>query len=177
MIYEKSDKALLFGIDEVIHSFQTRFETYFMTNITDKHIYGKIEKHTDSNGYVLPDWLNSNGKYIDVFNDNKKSLVIGFYVKDSRKILNKVVAECDVDIIFTCNLNKVFVDEIPRSDEKFIVRVIQFLKNYNFIYEGVNTGVAEVFKDFDRDKIMYNDLHPYFVMSVSGKMRYQFNKC
>jgi hypothetical protein len=88
-----------------------------------------------------------------------------------------VVAECDVDIIFTCNLNKVFVDEIPRSDEKFIIRVIQFLKNYNFIYEGVNTGVAEVFKDFDRDKIMYNDLHPYFVMSVSGKMRYQFNKC
>jgi len=173
-IYARSNRV---GIDQAIY----RIQNLINDNITwvDTHIYGRIYRNRKNKDSIyIAESYESGKEYTQIFVDDNKGGIVGFYVKNSREVnQNTIIA--DVEVICTVNIETIYTSSL-REDEKALIEMNQLLQkahNMGLTINEVNTKNDVVFTDFDKENIKFRDMHPFFNFSFSGTLEYKANLC
>lgn len=166
-IYAKANPV---GLDAKIHRVQQKLSDWLEWENID--IYGRlyVEKN-DKNEKVALAYLSS-GEYSEIFFDDKKAAVFGFFVSDTRNGVN--MTEVPVELVCSCNLNALY-DTTERMDEEVLTEVSRIIK---FITlrpneRNIKTGLDNVFSRIDTNRIRFRDMHPWFNFSIGFDLVYK----
>lgn len=173
MIYAPVEK---YGIDKGIYNIQEALYNIMLSDDckwTDIHLYGRIYKtETETGG--RPEIYTKNRNYKPVFVNDTKGAEIGFYVT-GRDFTNRV-DKASIRIIFTTNLEKL---QTKRNDEYILQQAKKWLISTNMMlsFGAINTGINDVFSDFETEQIKYRDMHPFFVFSFDVEITHEGSVC
>lgn len=169
MIYAKD---VTYGLDRIIKIIQTELSNG-LEWLGTFDVYGKIQP-TERDGKLIPECYVSGVDYKDVFNDDRKSAIIGFDLISRTIDKNKVNAT--LDVIFTVDLTKIY-GNVLRDDERSVKEAKEVLYRSKMVnsVNGIKTGIKDVFSRYDQSKIKHRDMQPFFVFSININCNYYDN--
>lgn len=164
-----------YGIDTQIKKVQNYLNNTL--SWTSPQIYGRIYRNQMLEGEAVvnvPEVFVSDNEYKQIFVDDTKTAIIGFYVT------NRDVEpyRATVDVIFTGNLDGIYGSSSLRLDEKAIIEAYRTLSRSGLLQvQDVKIGIQQVFADFSIEKIRHRDMHPLFCFSYTCEMGYSEDFC
>lgn len=167
------------GIDTVIQSIQTELYASLISRwVDDIDGYGRVYVNKGDNGFIAQYYIAEND-YKDVYYNDEKSGNFFFLTDKQSTTEDEYVYQNNTKIVFMLNLEKVVgsgrQDELVRRD------VIELLRNisYNrFTINGIDTGVEDVFRGLNSDKVNKADINPLHTFSVNVSINYYLtDKC
>lgn len=165
------------GVDIPIQRLQKLI--YSKLNWTKFELFGRIYKN-EIEGGIVPQYFVSGKEYKkDVYIDGQNNAHSFFVVSDEhKKYKDNVRFECEVKIIFTVNLKKLFPESINRPDSEMHKLIYDLIKSdRNFEITGVQTGMSNVLSGFNIKSIKTKDLHPWHTFSINSNLIYNINQC
>lgn len=162
------------GIDTKIDIIQKSvFKNIGWENI---EVYGRVYRNPTNNG-ITPEVYISGLEYKDVFTNDLKSGSVFFIDSETHKFLGGNDFEAEVKIVFMLDLKKLSGIELRNDSEVQNKAVTEIRKHKFFAIEKIEKGISTVFKGFDTSTIKINDMQPYHVFAVVGKLKYNINNC
>lgn len=168
------------GIDTVINSIQTDiYDALIERWLDDIDGYGRVYK-TDTGNGVVPRYYISSNDYKDVYYDDSRSGQFFFLTdEDSTTEDGGETYQNNAKVVFMVNLTKIIgdgrQDELARRDAVEILREYSFNK---FTITGIETGVKNVFRGLDSEKVNKADINPLHTFAVKIKLNYYItDKC
>jgi hypothetical protein len=165
-------KTIPYGLDKSIKDLQSYMDNNLTAWSGTRHIYGLLQK-TERNGKTYPEAYISGSTYKEVFIDDRIACSIGFI--DNERETNPYWM-ANVDCIFTVKLTDIYPLATTRENELALIYAENVLKP--FVREDtikIKTGINDVFRGFDTDKIKHRDMHPWFVFSFNFDIIYDNN--
>lgn len=161
------------GIDTKIDIIQNAVFKAFGENID---VYGRVYRNPNKNG-VAPEVYVSGLEYRDVFTNDLKSGSVFFIDSEIHKFLGGNDFESDIKVVFMLDLKKLSGVELRNDSEVQTKAILELKKHRFFTIEKIEKGIPTVFKGFDTSTIKINDMQPYHVFAVVGKLKYNINNC
>jgi hypothetical protein len=173
-IYARSNRV---GIDQAIY----RIQNLISNNLTwlDAHIYGRIYRNQNADSLFIPESFETGKEYKEIFVNDKKAGIVGFYVKDTRQSAENIHI-ASLDIICTVDVLRIYGSTL-REDEKALLEMQNILLSARSFglteINEVNTGNQSVFADFDKERIKFRDMQPFANFSFSCELQFNTNLC
>lgn len=164
-------KANPYGIDKKLKAIQTSLNSSLVDHWAGTiEIYGKIDA-TKRDDKIIPEVYVSGLEYKELFVNDSVTATIGFIVKDRTVIKNLITSK--VDVVFTVNLKKAYGNNL-REDEKAMIHAKKCLEKSMLCgaITKINTGIDDVFKGFDRERVKHRDMQPWLVFSLETEITY-----
>ena len=164
-------KTTPYGIDKKLKAVQTSLNSQLSKLwLGTIEVYGKIEP-TKRNDKIIPEVYVSGTEYREIFVNDRVTATIGFIVKDRAVANNLVTAK--IDIVFTVDLKKAYGVSL-REDEKAIIQAKKAVEKSMLCgaITKINTGIDDVFKGFDRERVKHRDMQPWLVFSLETEITY-----
>ena len=166
------------GLDAVLDTFQKDLYDSLASNLNFE-VYGfpRVYKNNTDKGVVPEIWNEAKNDYDEVFLDNNQDLSFFFIDGDVHTTDNGNFFKAPLKIVFIANLEK--FDTISRADSelhRLAVHSIQEDTYQDFIIDGIEKGVENVFRGFKTDQIQADDLQPWHIFAVTGKIGYYLNQ-
>jgi len=167
------------GIDTLIKSIQTDLYALLIERwVDDIDGYGRVYRNDTEKG-VVPMFYVSENDYKDVFYDDSKSGQFFFLTSADSSTEDEYVYQNETKVVFMVDLTKIVgtgrQDELARRD------VVEFLREIaieRFQITGVETGVKNVFRGLNSEKVNKADINPLHTFSVNIKLNYYItDKC
>jgi hypothetical protein len=161
------------GIDTVIKSIQTElYDELVLKWVDDIDGYGRVSR-TDTGDGVVPRYYLSENDYKDVYYDDSKSGQFFFLTSEDSSTEDEDVYHNDVKVVFMVDLTRMLgtdrQDELARTD---VVKILRSISDNRFEITGIETGVKNVFRGLDSEKVNKADTHPLHTFSVKIKLSY-----
>lgn len=170
------------GIDTVVQSIQNDvYSNLVLKWGSEIDGYGRVYKNKNSDGEIKPEYYLGEKEYKQVYHNDGIIATFFFVDSGSHKTEDEYVYTTDSKFVFMVNLEKAFVGDTDRSDEKAHRDVLEILRNVaheRFTITGVEKGVDNVLSEFDTKGIKFHDIHPYHCFSVDMNLSYYItDKC
>lgn len=167
------------GIDTVIQSIQTELYANLLASWSENvDGYGRVYINKKENNNIAQYFI-SEKDYKDVYVNDEKDAQFFFLTDENSTTDDEYVYKNKTKVVFIVNVENVF--GFGRNDEKARVEAINFLREIaygRFQIEGYDTGVDNVFRGLNTDKLKKADLHPFHVFSVNIDLNYYLtNNC
>lgn len=163
------------GVDKEINSCISKIDSFLNDNYSwDVDVYHKVYRERTNDGVYAPYVFVSDKDYKEVFLNDKTNGEVAFYLDNTREINGIVSVDCDV--IFSVNLDKVDSGSLKREDEKAMLVALAAVEEYGEV-TAINTGLDNVFSDFNTERIMFRNMQPYLNFSFSINLSYKNNRC
>lgn len=165
------------GIDRIIDNLQVLLWDgllLWQNAIKGYNSYSKAEKNEVENGR-LPEVFTGGKEYKEVFTDDDFSATSFFLVGNNRPIVDEVIVQATIDIIFQVNLQEIYGG---REDEQAHRDVFLILKNNPWTYsisDSLVTGISEVYSGLKIDQVKFDDMQPFHVFKVSMVAEYDMS--
>jgi len=168
-------KDTTYGIDKIIKSIQTNLQNK-LSWLGAVNIYGKLQRTERESGFLYEYWT-SNRDYTEVFINDKLAGVMGFVVRNPRRI-NGYYIEADVDVISTIDLTKIY-NNTRRDDERALNELKDILQGSVYVQQlnEIRENISNVFSDINTDLIKYRDMQPYYVFAINLTIKYNEDDC
>ena len=149
------------GIDKNILKFQNKINAIGWTNID---VYGRLYIE-EVNGQKIAKSHVGNGEYKEVFNDDQKTAVFGFFIGENRTGLNMI--KVPVELVCSCNLDSIYTTS-ERNDEEALLEVLKIVKKLTLLdhEREIKTGFENVFSRISTERLKWRDGHPWFTFSI-----------
>jgi len=162
------------GVDKAIQDIQD----FIFENLdwNDCSIYGRIFKLESDKG-ISPRAFVSGKDYKDIFTNDRQTASIYFNVDDKQTTKEGLLFTAKVQIVFMVNLKKINSNSVDRADTEIqtqAIKTVNKIRDFNF-NGSIDTGLKNVFKNFDVSRIPKVDMQPYHVFSLSGEIQYNLN--
>lgn len=169
-VYAKTNP---YGIDKKLLRIQNKIAELTWNNFD---VYGKLYIN-QKNGEKIAEAFIGDGEYKEVFVDDTKTAVFGFFIGDNRSGLNMI--RVPVELVCSCRLDKID-DETERNDEEVLLTVLKKIKRETGLLapqeQEIKTGLSNVFSRVSTDKFQYRDMQPWFNFSISFDLIYKNEK-
>lgn len=180
------------GVDVPIDKFQAYLSTQIVfPNISVSEWYPSIYVNPFDQGKTRkspnarqPEHFvfDSDNEYKEVFNDDKIDLLSFFLVDPFASFNNETKRFTQrVSMIFMVNLQQLYPGIAHRADEEFHMNVYNMWKVWNsrhdFNFVGYETRTENVFREFEREKIMFEDMHPRHCVRFNFDVTYEPSCC
>lgn len=161
------------GIDTSIKSIQTEiYDDLVVRWLDDIDGYGRVYR-TDTDKGVVPRYYVSEKDYKDVYYNDNKSGQFFFLTDEDSSTEDQEVYYNDIKIVFMVNLTKILgtgrQDEKARTD---VVTLLRSISDNRFEITGIETGIKNVFRGLDSEKINKADTQPLHTFCVKIKLSY-----
>lgn len=161
------------GIDTVIKSVQTElYDLLILKWVDDIDGYGRVNR-TDTGGGVVPRYYLSENDYKDVYYDDSKGGQFFFLTDEDSSTIDEDVYQNDVKVVFMVDLTRILGtgrrDELARTD---VVKILRSISYNRFEIKGIETGVKNVFRGLDSEKVNKADINPLHTFCVKIKLSY-----
>lgn len=166
------------GIDTVIDNLQVLLweGLELWQNATNGYnSYSKANKNESNDNGRLPEVFTGGKEYKEVFTDDNFSATSFFLVDNNRPIVDEVIVQATVDIIFQVNLQEIYSG---REDEQAHRDVFLILKDNPWTYsitDSLVTGISEVYSGLKIDQVNFDDIQPFHVFKVSMVVEYDMS--
>lgn len=171
-------KILPVGIDVPIGKIQSKLYEALVTNgtWTDYQSYHRAYKNKTKDGFKA-EVFTSRRDYKDVFLTDKYAVSSFFIAPNERPPIEQTYYSADIDIIFQCDLNKLFADSPHRSDEEFHNDIAVALSNMGneLKVTGMFEGIDDVYADFDTTQLDLDDMQPFHVVRFRMNVKYDYD--
>lgn len=143
---------------------------------TEVDFHGRVYKNPSKNANgLVPEVYTSAQEYKEVLTDDLRNGLV-FFSDSDKHVLKGFEMEADVSIIFILNLSKLKGD-LTRRDIDLQHEVLEvILKQKIFEFSELTTGLGAL-KEFDTSKIQLNNMQPWHIFSITGKIKYNINNC
>lgn len=166
------------GIDKPIDSFQSYLFSNIsiagMVNADNWESYPRIYLNPAVNGRK-PEYYILDKEYKSVLYDDNFLLTSYFVVGEDRP-LDDGIYTVDVSLILQADIQSLFPSITHRADEE-LIRVFQLAsKHYDrdtFYITGVETGIENVYREFDTTQITFDDMSEQFVVRFNYEVTYE----
>lgn len=171
MIYSKENPI---GIDHKIYLLQKSL--YSKTGWNNIEVYGRVYRNPNDGGYK-PEAYVKDGEYKDVFTNDLKSGTIFFIENEVHTFTGGYEFETEVKIVFMLDLKKLFGTNVRNDQEVHQKAILEVRKHKYFTLTKIEKGVENILKGFNTSNIKINDMQPYHVFAIVGKLKYSINQC
>jgi hypothetical protein len=161
------------GIDKKLLLFQTALNGLSWTNT---EVYGRLyvvdrDENKTAETYV------SGGDYKEVFVDDTKAAVFGFFVGDTITT-SSVAITVPVKLVCSCNLTTLY-GSTERKDEEAMLLVLKTVSSLLPSSEEkvISKKMADVFSEVTVERFKFRDMQPWFNFSISFNLSYSNNNC
>lgn len=145
----------------------------------DYNCYARVYKNRTKDGYI-PEAYIGGKNYRELLLDDKVKVLSYFSVGDTTTFAqNRLVT--NVGLVFMADLSKITNNQ-DRMDEKVrqdVVQLVQGIRFYGFSFQGVETGVDNVYREFSGARIVkgikFSDMHPNHCFRVNFTLSYKSN--
>jgi len=165
------------GIDTVIQSIQNELYSNLIVSWSENiDGYGRVYINKKQNENIAQYFIDEKD-YKDVYVNDEKDAQFFFLTDENSTTEDEYVYKNKTKVVFIVNLKKVF--DSGRVDSKARVNVINFLRNIaygRFQIEGYDTGVDNVFRGLNTDKLKKADLQPFHVFSINIDLNYYLDE-
>lgn len=161
------------GIDTKIDIIQ---KSIFKTIGENVDVYGRVYRNPNKSGVTAEVYV-SGLEYKDVFTNDMKSGSVFFIDSETHKFLGGNDFEAEIKIVFMLDLKKFSGVDLRNDSEVQTKAVLELKKHRFFTIDKIEKGIPTVFKGFDTSTIKINDMQPYHVFAVVGKLKYNINNC
>lgn len=167
------------GIDCEIQEMQTDMYEYLNGFYTfDVSAYGRSYKNKKNKKDSIPEvWNETKQEYEEVFLDDNLPFKFFFMDDTKHKTNDGILFTADIKIVFCVNLS--LINSTLRNDSEVHKRVIVCINDETFnefVVDGLEKGVEEVFRGYSTENITYTDIHPWHVFAITGTLSYYLNK-
>jgi len=162
-------KANPVGLDLALLRFQNSLNELTWTNF---EVYGKLYIEDDGKTKIAKAYSGSGEYTEDVFVDDRKTAVMGFFVDDTREGLS--IVKVPVTLVCSCRLDSIYTTT-ERSDEETICAVLNALGRIDKTAGQIKTGLRNVFSEVSWERFKFRDLHPWFNFSITFDVIYKNN--
>jgi hypothetical protein len=174
------------GVDSPIDGFQRMLYPKIVAvwgmetgSVKDYNSYARAYKNQTEDGYI-PEVFVGGKEYKEVLVDDRIKALSFFTVNDNISFSGNQL-KGQVSLLFFINLEKI-APGINRNDEKVrqqIIQMVQGTKSYGFDFQGVETGIDNVLRDFSGLRktigMKYRDMHPFHCFKLNFTVNYKSN--
>lgn len=171
MIYSKENPE---GIDQKINLLQKAIHNRIDWNNIE--VYGRVYRNPSDDGY-RPEAYVKDGEYKDVFTNDLKSATIFFIENEVHNFIGGYDFETEVKIVFMLDLKKIFGTNVRNDSEVQNKAILEVRKHKYFTLTKIEKGIDNILKGFNTSNIKINDMQPYHVFAIVGKLKYSINQC
>lgn len=167
------------GIDCGIKDMQQTLYPSLETKWTDLDMYGRVYRNRKG-GNTIPEIFDTKTqRYKDSFLDSKKRAAVFFIDGVRHTESDEGLMSADLKIVFLLNLQALFGDGY--LDDRAQLEAFQSVQDdvhANFEIDGLEKTLPTVFSGFDTSKMEGDDMNPYHVFAITGRLYYELsNKC
>lgn len=159
------------GIDKVIDRLQkglfAHYEKIFES--VDVDAYPRIYANNTKEGIVAEYYVGS-GEYKTV--QYFEGAIAYFFIdNDISNATDFKGYESEIRIVFFCDLSKLY-NQTERMDEKLVEDTLNGLQQFSHFFEPTKIvkGINNVMKEFRKDNMKWDDMHPNFCFEINGKI-------
>lgn len=162
------------GLDDLINDFQVFI--YDKLGLPNWESYPRVYLNPNARGR-LPEKYETNGEYKEVLYSDKFNMTSFFLADEKRDIIEgSDIMEVDVALIVQADLIKLFPAITHRADEElnnmFYNQSNQYFGNRAFRLKGIENGVDNVYKEFDRSRLKLEDMSNQYLVRFNYRVRY-----
>lgn len=170
MLYLKNNPE---GIDQKINIMQKSLHTKLEWKEID--VYGRVYRNPSDKGYKPEAYINDR-EYKDVLTNDLKTGTIFFIESETHSFISGYDFETDIKIVFMLDLEKISGN--TRNDVEIQNKALLEVRKHKFFsISKIEKGIENIFKGFDVTNIKLNDMQPYHVFAIVGKLKYNINNC
>lgn len=174
------------GIDEQIQytqgilykSLKQKWKTEGLNPDATLDVFGRIRKNPINPAGYYPEAYIGRGEYRDLYINDEVNATICFIEDDKDHDTDDMnqFYFADGKFVVMMNLKKCYPDIDHRADTEAQIDVInEIKKNKMFSITGVQKEIKNVFKGFNIEKIMTDDMQPFHIFAITGTMKYKIN--
>ncbi len=171
MIIQKTNPV---GLDEQINGFQSYL--WDKLGFSDWQMFPRVYMNQDVSLGLIPEYYDSDKDYYEVFYDDRFSVTSFFFRYSQIEVVNGYY-ECNVGLIFQADLIELFPSIMHRADEEFNDMIIKAWETRPLIYDfnllSVQFGIDQVYSEFKKDQIKYDDMSNQHVSRYNFRVRYE----
>ncbi|MBU3661000.1 MAG: hypothetical protein FGM14_14080 [Flavobacteriales bacterium] len=121
---------------------------------------------------------NGNGEYRECF-FNDYFYASSFFIANDLSEFRNGKMQQKASFIFQCKLKSLFPEIDHRADEELRNKLFQVFSNLDdsIVFEGFETGIENVYNEFDRTNLKYHDFGDFHVIRVNFKARFNGTCC
>jgi hypothetical protein len=166
------------GVDKIIDSLQDYL--YSDLNINDWESYPRAYKNPakfNDDQFVAE--VFANDEYYEVFFNDDFSLVTFFVVDDQREF-DAGFYTVGISLIIQANIKEIYPSITHRADEELLnafVNSIQYYSGEGVDLGDIETSVESVYREFDFEKLKFNDMNDLFVARINMTATYYTDCC
>ena len=167
------------GLDCAIKQFQTDlYNSLDETFDFEIEGYPRVYRNPNDDNDVIPEvWNEGKQEYEEIYLDDKNNLKFFFIDGETHTTDDGSYFTAPLKIVFIVNLSK--IDNVVRADahaQRIITSAIREDVNESFEFEDIEKGISNVFSGFKIDQINFDDMQPWHVFAVNGRLGYYLNK-
>lgn len=162
------------GLDKRIQDFQSHL--YSELGFTDWNCFPRVYVNESEKGLV-PEYYEGDKEYNEVLFDDNHDISSFFFRSSDETPGGDYYKECDVALVFQCDLPALFTSISHRADSEFDNLVYKALESYDmethFSWISTQHGIAKVYREFDKSKIKYTDMSQRYVVRFNVRARFE----
>ena len=172
-------KTTPIGIDVPIQKCQNRLaDSSTGLSWASADIYGRLYLNKNKDKEITAEAHKSGSEYRDIFVNDKLAGVIGFVVDTNRDSM-KGTQKCNVTLVCSVKLDKIYLNATERKDEEALQEVLRILHSIGgwTIKDMIAGNIDDVFTFMSTKKITFRDMQPYANFSIKCSVNYNNNIC
>ena len=118
------------------------------------------------------------GEYIEVFNDDNYAATSFYYTEDTRDFTEfGRLSNSTVSIIFQLDLATLYGTNKRYDEEAHRDVILAIQKTRTGEITTLETGIENVYSEFDTTQIQYDDMQPFHVFRIDFEVPYEYDCC
>jgi len=169
------DKDIQYTQGILFNNLKSKWATIGINPDLTFNVFGRVRKNPIQPTGFYPEAYIGGGEYRDLYLDDTVNATICFIEEDrdhSTDDFNEYYF-AEGKFVVMMNLKKCYPNINHRADSEAQADVIaQIKKNKMFTIDGVQKEIKNIFKGFNTDKIILDDMHPFHIFAITGTMKY-----
>jgi len=162
------------GVDKVIDSFQVYLDSLFIG--VDWVMYPRVYANPKKENLrsKVPEYF-EDLEYYETFMDDNHEMTSFFIVSPERSQKNGILKTKMSLVCQASRLSDLFPTITHRADEEFNDEFVNSFMNYSsssLDYTGMTTEIQNVYREFDKNEILIDDMNEYYVVRFNFDVNY-----
>ena len=163
------------GVDEVIDMYQTYL--WGKMSFNNWQMLPRVYTNETTDG-LIAEYYEGDVDYSGVFYDDTFN-ISSFFFRSSNIEPVDGYFECNISLIFQCDLDSLYPSINHRADEEFNNSILRYSYNFKarreFEFINAQFGIDDVYREFKRDQIKYSDMQERYVCRYNFRARYEIS--
>jgi hypothetical protein len=167
------------GLDKLIDKIQLKLNNQLDLGIWENNHRAYRNPKQDSKRGFIAELYTENGNYRECYYDDNFDAVSFFFASDKSEIVDGKIKQ-DFSLIFHVDINAIYPTITHRADEELKMHVLTVLNSFSnalFSVNDIDTGIQNVYKEFEFENIKFEDMSNLFCVRFNMTAYYVADCC